>query len=370
MSETHNTDRRQPHLDGVRGVAILFVLAWHYLGCQVASDAPWILRAAKLASNPMWSGVDLFFVLSGFLICGILLDHKKAPNYFQVFYWRRICRIFPLYFLLVGSFLGGSILFGTDERFSDLFTGRVPIWTYCVFIQNYWMSMLDEYGCRWLAVTWSLAVEEQFYMIIPLIVWWSSRRFLLALFCAGIIAAPLLRLWLPGFHAMATLPWRGEGLCFGGLLAMLMRNQSFVHRAKSLPRTTWLGGLIAFMMIVGVLEIFNLQPGWQMVWTRTLGYAVLVLLATVQPAGIRLSFLTHPWLVWFGLRSYSIYLLHELIVGLTHGYFRGEAPEIHQWSDFGITFAALIVTLVISALSYSLIEAPMMKIGHKLRYAE
>jgi peptidoglycan/LPS O-acetylase OafA/YrhL len=121
---------------------------------------------------------------------------------------------------------------------------------------------------------------------------------------------------------------------------------------------------------VGVLEIFNLQPGWQMVWTRTLGYAVLVLLATLQPAGIRLSFLSHPWLVWFGLRSYSIYLLHELIVGLAHGYFKGEAPEIHQWSDFGLTFAALVVTLVISALSYSRIEAPMMKIGHKLRYAE
>ena len=95
---------RKLELDGVRGLAILLVLIWHYVNREVDPNANIVLVYLKLAANVTWSGVDLFFVLSGFLIGGILLDHRTCSNYFRVFYIRRVCRIFPLYFVLIFLF--------------------------------------------------------------------------------------------------------------------------------------------------------------------------------------------------------------------------------------------------------------------------
>src|SRR5580704_17724235 len=97
-------ETRLPELDGIRGCAILLVLIWHYVPCEISASE----GAAHVVSRALgltWSGVDLFFVLSGFLIAGILLDNRNASNYFRVFYIRRVCRTFPLYFLLVGIFV-------------------------------------------------------------------------------------------------------------------------------------------------------------------------------------------------------------------------------------------------------------------------
>jgi peptidoglycan/LPS O-acetylase OafA/YrhL len=98
--------KRISQLDGVRGIAILLVLVWHFFAAQIVVAEPaGILSYCKQALSLTWSGVDLFFVLSGFLIAGILLDHHNTSNYFRVFYLRRVCRIFPLYFLLLALFL-------------------------------------------------------------------------------------------------------------------------------------------------------------------------------------------------------------------------------------------------------------------------
>lgn len=102
--ENLGESKRIPQLDGLRGIAILLILIWHYVVCQVSYFPNLFCVQVIQALNFTWSGVDLFFVLSGFLIGGILLDHRKADNYFQVFYIRRICRIFPLYFLWMAIF--------------------------------------------------------------------------------------------------------------------------------------------------------------------------------------------------------------------------------------------------------------------------
>src|SRR5688572_2235793 len=87
--------KRIQQLDGLRGVAILLVLVWHYLPCQIATDSTGFLLVLRRLFSLTWSGVDLFFVLSGFLITGILLDNRGASNLFRAFYFRRVCRIFP-----------------------------------------------------------------------------------------------------------------------------------------------------------------------------------------------------------------------------------------------------------------------------------
>ncbi len=182
-------------LDGIRGCAILLVLIWHYIACQLHSpplDSINYILARSLSLTK--SGVDMFFVLSGFLIAGILLDNREANNYFRVFYLRRICRIFPLYFLMLGLFLVLTTL-GLDQspRFHWLFQNPFPLWSYATFTQNILVGLRGDFGANWLGITWSLAVEEQFYCFIPLLVWLLPRRKFALVALSLIFLAPLLR---------------------------------------------------------------------------------------------------------------------------------------------------------------------------------
>ena|ERR1700721_1032295 len=137
--------RRIPQLDGLRGIAIAMVVAFHYAGAEVGP----VPRFPIFISGPMnlgWSGVDLFFVLSGFLIGGILLDARESSNYFRVFYRRRVCRIFPVYFVfLVAFFLAAR--FSQSANLQDFFRPPIP-WLACAtFIQiSGWRSITTEVG--------------------------------------------------------------------------------------------------------------------------------------------------------------------------------------------------------------------------------
>ena len=158
---------RVSELDGVRGIACLLVIADHVIvsglphGILPGRIVPWLI-----------GGVDLFFVLSGFLIGGILLDNRSATNYFRAFWIRRIARIWPVYYLLVFSFFAVVVArpmlpWPWLDRF--LLKDAMPLWTYPTFLQNFAQgaSGLDG-GARWVASTWSLAIEEQFYLLLPL----------------------------------------------------------------------------------------------------------------------------------------------------------------------------------------------------------
>jgi peptidoglycan/LPS O-acetylase OafA/YrhL len=160
---------RVPELDGIRGCAILLVIVWHYIACEIHATPPGIVRSYLVSALSLTvSGVDLFFVLSGFLIAGILLDNRSASNYFRVFYVRRVCRIFPLYFLVLGMFVAFVALGATQSsRLSWIFHDPLPLWSYATFTQNVFMGLRGDFGPFWLGMTWSLAVEEQFYCFIP-----------------------------------------------------------------------------------------------------------------------------------------------------------------------------------------------------------
>jgi peptidoglycan/LPS O-acetylase OafA/YrhL len=157
---------RIPVLDGLRGIAILLVLLYHGLFTIRFESVPLVRLSAigKLSE----SGVDLFFVLSGFLIGGILLDVKDSPHYFKTFYVRRAYRILPLYMAVLGICLLRLISF---HLFPDWFGSRqpknIPFLSYVFFFQNFWMAFLGSFGLAFLSPTWSLAVGEQFYLTVP-----------------------------------------------------------------------------------------------------------------------------------------------------------------------------------------------------------
>src|SRR5262249_17340303 len=156
----------------IRGLAVLLVLAYHFrIWSSLPEGSASPLSHLGWLFSLTWTGVDLFFVLSGFLIGGVVLDNRDARNFFTVFYGRRCARILPCYLPLPGAFVPAPELSGppTRERGLDvLLEGRLPVWTYAVFAQNLFMAGTGVMAPPlWLAPTWSLAVEEQFYLVLP-----------------------------------------------------------------------------------------------------------------------------------------------------------------------------------------------------------
>jgi peptidoglycan/LPS O-acetylase OafA/YrhL len=214
---------RIPELDGIRGVAIGMVLMTHLFGVVTRPGSLFAYALVPLRLN--WTGVDLFFVLSGFLIGGILLDARESSNYFRVFYTRRFFRIVPIYVVLllaVGLAMCMSSA-GIIGKYEEILVGRLPWWYFAVFLQNIGMSLHDAWGTFLLAPTWSLAVEEQFYLTLPLVIRFLDRRALLRCILFAIVAAPLLRVFF--FHRdpahlfvwYTLMPCRADALLLGVL---------------------------------------------------------------------------------------------------------------------------------------------------------
>ena len=360
--------KRISQLDGVRGVAILLVLVYHYFTCQIVAEPGTLFSYLNCATSLTWSGVDLFFVLSGFLIAGILLDHHNTANYFRVFYLRRACRILPLHFLVLGLFI---CLLATpmavSPRFEWVFGHAFPLVSYATFTQNIFMGIRGDFGPHWLGVTWSLAVEEQFYLFVPLLIYLLPRRVLFCVLLAGVLMAPLLRYVSPGFHAYVNTPWHADTLLSGACLAMLARSHFFVTTVQR-----YKGILLGlFLILLAVVAFRATRPAslgaLEQCWLAGL-YVSFVLIAFVDTQPLIGRVLRLPALMWFGQRSYGIYMFHEAISGLCHGWLRRAVPQIQAPSDAAVTVLALFVTLVLAELSFRLFENPILEFGHKVRY--
>ena len=301
--------KHMPELDVLRGVAILVVVLYHGLywaGAQAphGSFAYFVIQASVFG----WLGVNLFFVLSGFLITGILLDTKPRPNYFRQFYFRRVLRILPAYLATIAVLLIVHIL--------NLKSTVVAL----LFLTNYNVALgvTASYG-----PFWSLSVEEQFYLLWPAIVRKTSIKSLTLIATGLCLAEPLLRF----LSASGRLPI-GDGhqatyliadnLAVGVLAAIFarsrfgtLRNSIRIGLAVSAAGFLILATGIPF----GILHRANLfgaalQP---VPWNLIFAGALLLML------GLRSQFFAGHWTApvrFLGYISYGLYLIHLLIYNL------------------------------------------------------
>ncbi len=359
--------KRISQLDGVRGVAVLLVLVWHSFPCLVNAAPGTPLAYASRLFSLTWSGVDLFFVLSGFLIAGILLDNRDAPNFFRAFYLRRACRIFPLYFLVLALFIGLSATsLATSPAYRSLFQNPFPWWSYATFTQNFLMGIRGDLGATWLSPTWSLAVEEQFYLFVPLLVYALPRRTLLGVLLLAVLAAPFLRGLSADLLAYVNTPCRSDSLLSGAALAVLVRWEPFMAAVRQ-RRGQLLALFAVFLAGAAVLTVLPAARSLKHFWLAGL-YSVFVLIAFADTEPRLGRLLRSPVLVWFGQLSYGIYMFHLPIFGLMHGALRQGEPQIHTLLDAGITILALGITLGVAMLSYHFVESPILRFGHRFQY--
>ncbi|MGO8998989.1 MAG: acyltransferase family protein [Polyangiaceae bacterium] len=310
-----------PTLDGLRALAILLVIFRHSAG-PARYDDGMTARFFAAVARTGWAGVDLFFVVSGFLITGILLDSKARPYFFRNFYVRRALRIFPPYYLLLFIALCVMPRFLSTESpgVQDILRGQVWFWTYTsnigLWVHGGWSS---TQGWLWLDHTWSLAVEEQFYFIWPLVVFLASRRMLARIAAGIVVLSPLLRFVMlkagvPEEVVYTFTLSRFDSLAMGSLLALFAQSAAYRARAPMLVRALMVGGaLVLVPVVIHVRGLTETSRAVQLV--AYTGLAVLftgvVLAAVVAPAGSTIAvFLSWAPLSFIGRYSYGIYLCH------------------------------------------------------------
>ncbi len=351
-------------LEGLRGIAILLVTIHHFWPDSGAFFAQW----APLA-HLGWIGVDLFFVISGFLIGGILLDTRRDARYFGNFYARRMLRIFPLYYLLVLSLFavvptGQAILH--QVAYAD--TGFVresgsPLW-YLLFAGNIRESITGVEPAYMLAPLWSISIEEQFYLLCPLLVRWLDLAALKRVLVALMVLSPLFRLAMfalfpenERIQYLSTIA-RLDNLGVGVWLAIVARSGAALPaRALSvlLPVLTGVGAVIFALGGFDRTAFF----------CRVFGYSFLALYFYVVVAWAlqwrgcpAAALLRMRWLVYLGGICYGLYILQRpsevlLVKGLEL-----LSLDIEQAGLVSLLAKTLFAVLV-AHLSFRLLESPI-----------
>jgi len=309
--------------------------------------------------------VDLFFVLSGFLIGGILLQNKKSSKYFSTFYMRRAARILPLYIIILGALV--IIITLRPGSLEESIKWHLPMWSYLTFTQNFQYAARQAFSDPWIDVTWSLAVEEQFYIFLSLLIWRSNKKTLSLITIVLIILAPALR-YISTSMAGYVLPLhRADSLMLGVLLTIVWQTEQgkeFLFKHARLFQ--W--SLLLFVPGVLYLVYRSIYIGDAFGhFLLALLYGNVVLLALLHNENkARLNIYNSKILEWFGLRSYGIYLFHKPIQILTPLLLAKFLDVIFsQWSILLIT---TIVLIVASEVSYRAFEKPIMSLGHYFKY--
>ena len=367
-----DSSERIPALDGLRGLAMLAVV-----GCHLVWPDPTLHfdRIDRVLVNG-WVGVDLFFVLSGFLITGILIDSRDRSGYLRTFYTRRALRIFPIYYLLlVVLFIWipfGEWWFahGLSGEYQSLAANQRWYWTYAVNVMQARQPRAEWF---WTGHLWSLSVEEQFYLVWPAVVLLVSRRRLALACVAAIVGAFALRVWWvltqpEALGAYVLTPMRMDSLAAGALVATLARSE---RGSQWLRRTyRWIGAsALAVLLPLHALHGADLQN----VWMTTAGYAMNALGAATLIVWLIADPRPRAWLEWRPLRaagrvSYGAYLYHLPLIGLMvplrdrlQAFASG--GTISSVAAHGAWIATILVlTLLVASASFRWIERPFLEL--------
>jgi peptidoglycan/LPS O-acetylase OafA/YrhL len=342
--------RRVAELDSIRGLAALSILIYH-LRPEISFG---------------WTRVDLFLVLSGYLVTSIILKYHATRGFLPVFFARRAIRIWPVYFLVLLAVVVVNPLLPNPFPMDGL-----PY--YLTFTQNvprYWSRTIPPFN-HFFSHTWTLAVEEQFYLVWPAVVCLAGRRRLIPL--AGALAAASVAARAAGFH-----PWllaaRCDGLALGGLLAALLADRERVRRhLGGYRRGFGLVALGALAFLAWTLsaadgrdfhDIMSLRPALTVFASNVFYFGVVGLLicGSGHPA---LGLLRGRRLAYLGSISYGIYLYHPMVfAAITLASNRlGLSPS--SWGLDAVKFAAAIA---VAALSWECFERPLLALKERVPY--
>jgi len=346
--------KRIVELDGIRGTAALAVVVAHYFG-EVEHGA------RGLAFG--WVGVDVFFVLSGFLIGSIIFQQHEHPNFFKSFYLRRAARIIPVYAIVcVLTLIAASLT--ADHVWSDHpFGGRV----YALFGTNVAMTAWGG-GGMWLKPTWTLDVEEQFYLVLPLLIYFTPRQWLPTILAMLWTSALVLRTVLTPVNEMAALtllPCRSDLLLSGVAIALLNR-ECDLSRSVFALRVGALAALASICLGVVVWSTSILST-----WGESLvGVWIAAFLLAVINGAPEARHFRSPALRWFGSISYTLYLGHQPVAGVLHGVLLGGAPDVGNVAQVSVTLLATALSIGVAAASWKWLEAPILSLARAYRFPE
>jgi peptidoglycan/LPS O-acetylase OafA/YrhL len=342
-----------PGFDGLRAIAALSVIGFH-LG----------LPGLSLG----WAGVHLFFVLSGFLITGILLETKKQGGYFRTFYWRRAFRIFPIYFLMLAVL--GILAVALSLPTAD--------WAwYALYLQNWRLAQTSPSFPSWFDHTWSLACEEQFYLIWPAVVYTLNAKTLFKVTLSLIVLGAASRAVVVihgGFNSwagFAPLPCIADTIAWGALAQLVVRRYGNAPFMTTLARVS-LGLLVALLLAMAVHRGFDafwtpsqyMRDLWGgVVFVGLLGPIGASLLLVVHSGPALSAVLEYSPLRYIGRISYGLYLYHWPILLVATG------QVVSRWHlPVPITYLAVpALTIFVAICSYELIERPFLRMKNLLR---
>jgi len=342
----------------MRGVAIFLVILVH------------LFRYYKWLSFG-WMGVDLFFVLSGFLITGILVDTRTNSGYYKNFLVRRILRIFPLYyFFLIVFFIGFPLLSLHDhiKYYSYLNSNQFWFWAY---IQN-WLFVTDTTypEINIISHFWSLAIEEQFYIFWPIVIFFFSGRNLKLTCILLIVGSLLFRIylyfqqasWIVIYESTFT---RLDGLAIGSLIAILVREESGRKWLETWAFRILLVSAASIVSIIGITGNYYINNPL----LQTVGYTLIdmfcgallvVLVSSSSISFIKIIFKSRV-LVFLGKYSYGLYVYHKPIYYFAEIY-------LAQWilNREVISVIGIVLSVALAVISYRLLEAPFLRLKDKL----
>lgn len=380
------TAQRIAELDGLRGAAVALVVITHCFNLASPPGASkYIARFLTLlcqAKSFAWSGVDLFFVLSGFLIGLGLLKTRSSPDYYRRFYTRRALRILPLYSLFL-AFMACCYLFVYPKHQDSMawpLGHPLPWYSYLTFTANISMALRHTFGAWGLAVLWSLALEEQFYLVAPFLVRHTRNGRLPYVIGAGILSALLLRCFLQLFRDRARLalyvllPCRMDSLLWGMLAAYAFTTPDLWNAILRRQQTFRL--LFYALGVAVFLASFSAKFGIHSPLTTTIGYAMIdlfylsaLILVLIEPRLWLARIMRQAWLRGLGAISYGLYLIHYTVYGLIMACLLGHSGPVTSLREFAVSLFAVAVAVGLASVSWHFFERPVMTSGLSVLFA-
>jgi peptidoglycan/LPS O-acetylase OafA/YrhL len=375
-AQSRVSERYIPALDGIRGLAILLVLFHHFR--FLLEPIHRSQHVLLLLADGGWCGVELFFVLSGFLITGILLDTRESPRFFRTFYARRVLRIFPVYFLYLAVVMLVLSRWWTLRRGFNPWV-QVNCWPYFLYLENF--KSHHMFNDLLLGHLWSLAVEEQFYLVWPLVVALSPRRVLAWAAALLVLVAVIYRFEMAGkslelsFYVNTFTVASLDSLALGALSAILLRSKV---RMNKLYPTIAVTGLASFALFVafarhdgGAFLYYRFVHVWG-VLALSIGSACLILWCATHRVSVITRFLAFRPLRSVGKVSYGMYVWHPVVIAFLAPHVHPMPPGLPPLAQTGIKLIIMgfwaLATYLLAMLSWVLFESQILRLKSCFRY--